>query len=119
MSDSSSKGTKQKAKEAGQKAKEKINDKIKRARDRRRRTRQRLEEIWSRKNFMSFAVVGAMGKLVETVVIPSFIALRPVIKPVGMAWAGFLLISIWVSIKWERLAKAGENVADAVEEATD
>lgn len=102
-----------------QQAKDVANKCVKGVRDRRKKTRQRIEEIWSRENFMSFAVVGAMGKIVETVVIPSFIALRPVIKPVGVAWAAFLLISIWVSIKWERLAKAGEKVADTVEEATE
>jgi len=92
---------------------------VNRLRDRRRTTRRRLEDIFDRQTFTSIAVVGALGKLLETSLIPflDWSAAVPVERLV--AWTVVFAASLVVSVRWEKVANTAEEVGDTVEESTD
>ncbi len=92
---------------------------VERLRDRRRTTRRRLEEIFDRQTFTSVAVVGALGKLLENSVVPflDWSTAVPINRLV--VWSVVLSVSLVVSVRWEHVADAAENVGDAVEETTE
>lgn len=96
-----------------------FHEKIERLRDGRRTTRRRLEDIFDRKTFTSVAVVGAMGKLIETSVVPFLDATSTV--PVGrfLSWTAVFGVSLVASIYWERVTETAETIGDAAEDATD
>ena len=92
---------------------------IRRVRDERRKGRKRLEGIFGRKTFTSFAVVGAMGKMVETSIVPFIDPTASV--PLGrlLAWFIVWVVALAIAVQWERVAKAAEEVADVAEEKTE
>jgi hypothetical protein len=92
---------------------------VKRVRDRRRRVRQRLEDIFGRETFTSVAVIGAMGKLIETSVVPFLDTTSTVPVARARAWLFVFVAAMVVSLYWERLARAAASAADAAEEAAD
>lgn len=96
-----------------------VHERIEYLRDGRRTTRQRLEDVFDRQTFTSIAVVGAMGKLLETSVVPFLDATSGV--PTGRfgAWVIVFAVSLVLSIYWEHVAETAETVGDAAEEATD
>lgn len=96
-----------------------IHEKINRLRDRRRTTRRRLEKIFGRKTFTSVAVLGAMGKLIETTIVPFLDPSSAVELGRVSAWVSVFIVAILVSVYWERVADTAENVAEAAEETTD
>lgn len=88
---------------------------VSRVRDRRRRVRRRLEDIFNRETFTSVAVVGAMGKLIETSVVPFIDPLAAVSVGRAGAWLVVFFGALAASVYWERLARAAEATADAAE----
>lgn len=72
---------------------------VERLRDGRRTTRRRLEEIFDRKTFTSIAVVGALGKLLETSVVPFLDWSTAVPTERLIAWTVVLAVSLVVSVR--------------------
>jgi hypothetical protein len=112
MTEGDKKTKRERVVKACKQCKKKVQEGAGKVKDRRTRTRHRLEEIFSRETFTSIAVIGALGKLVETLVVPSFMSFVPVINTKAAAWLAVLSISVWVSIKWERIAKKAENIEE-------
>lgn len=96
-------------------AKQQVNQTVKQYRDRRRRTRQRLEEIFSREVLGSVLVSLAAGKTVEQLVVIA----APSRQGRLVAWFVAFWVFVWLFVKWEVVAHAGQRAADAVEEVTE
>jgi hypothetical protein len=106
-----------------------VNNTVDRLRDRRRTTRSRLEELFNRKTFVSVLVAGSIAKVVETGPATTIATLYEWLVPgvtysgevdiaLNLAWWTVLVFSVWVAVYWERLQRAAEGAADAVEDAT-